>query len=138
MGGVNTGLFGHRFNKYIFDKKDTLLFYINKLKCSYKSNLNDNRVDKILKGNIITNIDKEFILHLAIFYFLLIYTSACFATQQNSDNDKNYLLVPVSIAIGKKMVSRYLNILKRKSEENINNKSLSYTLWFIKWKFLNP
>ena len=89
-----------------------------------------NRFDLTLKANIITSLDKAFIRNLCLFHFLLVYT------YQNSDNDKNYASVPVSIKIGKKMFSKYINDLKEK-HINKSEKFITYTSWLDKWKIEN-
>lgn len=72
-------------------------------------------------ANVITSLDKAFILNLCIsHFFFLVYTF------YNSDNDINYVLLSVSITIGKKMFNRYINILKAGALDS-NSEPVKYT-----------
>jgi hypothetical protein len=106
LGGINTSMVIDDFNlsKYIIDKEDTIKLYINKLQAFYREN-KITRTDQILMKEIINTIDNDFIINLCLLHFLLIYT------YQNSDNDKNYNLLSVSITIGNKLINKYFNIL---------------------------
>ena len=59
-------------------------------------------------ATIITSLDKASIFHFCVQQFLIVYT------YQDTNNDKNYVSVPVSIKIGKRMFHKYINDLKDK------------------------
>ena len=74
--------------------------------------------------------DKTFFLNLCLVHFLLVYT------YQNSDNDKNYNLLGVSINIGNKILNKYFNVLRQEYIEKSSNE-ISYLEWVEKWKLEN-
>ena len=59
-------------------------------------------------ATIITSLDKASIFHFCVQQFLIVYT------YKDTNNDKNYVSVPVSIKIGKRMFHKYINDLKDK------------------------
>ena len=73
---------------------------IDKLQSSYLKN-KYTRKEEIFIGHIINT----FFLNLCLVHFLLVYT------YQNSDNDKNYNLLGVSINLGNKILNKYFNVL---------------------------
>ncbi len=130
VGGVNTDLLNTLLNKYIISKETDLRFYISNLIDSSKDFLKDDkttRLDKALKAKVIISNDKDLIFNLCLLHFLLIYT------YQNSDNDTNNVLLPLSIGIGKKMFNRYLNNTKSEYLKTSGDK-ISFSLWADKWK----
>jgi hypothetical protein len=100
LSGINTELLGPILSKYIIDRQDLIVSYIDKLKNSY--NVNDSsRTDQVFIREIINTVDKDFILNLCLLHFLLVYV------HQDSGNDEFSELVGISVKIGKKIVKRY-------------------------------
>ncbi len=154
VSDINTELLSYDLNKYVIDKTDLINFYILKLKASYTEN-KITRVEQIFIGDVINTVHEQYILNLALTQFLRVYT------YQNTDDDKYYNLINVSIDIGKKLTNNYLNKLrykfideiesrieKKKSCEYIEireqndfierKRSISYSLWVDMWKYKNP
>lgn len=100
--------------KYIDNIYNQQLEILNDKKWTKKFNL-------ILMAKIITSLYKTSRHNLCLNHFLLIYTF------KNSENDKNFASVPVSIRIAKKMFTKYIVIVK---QEYINKseKPITYTL----------
>lgn len=124
VGGVNTDLLNTVLNKYIISKETDLRLYISNLIASSEDFLKDDkttRLDKALKAKVIISIDEDLIYNLCLLHFLLIYT------YQNSDNGTNNVLLPLSIAIGKKMFNRYLNNTKSEYLKTLGDK-ISFSL----------
>lgn len=69
-------------------------------------------------------------MNLCLVHFMLVYT------YQNSDNDKFYNLVGVSVVIGNKILNRDINKLRFEYIKEKNN--ISYSTWFEIWKKKNP
>ena len=86
-----------------------------------------NKFDSILTAKVITSLDKKFIRDLCLYHFLVAYS------YQNTESDKNYASVVVSIKIAKKMFNKYINSLKDDYIKE-NNNPISYTLFLDKWK----
>jgi len=105
VGGINTQLLNPIVSKYVLDKKPLLYKYIDNLLLEQIDILNKTEVTKkadyTFIATIISSFDQSYIRNLCIYYFLLVYT------YQDSENDKNYAAVPVSINIGKKMFRNY-------------------------------
>lgn len=110
VGGVNIDNLNPILNKYILDKKPLLDIYIGKLTGNIKKELKvsdkNTKYDKIFINTIISTIDPDYIYNLCLHHFLIIYT------YENTEDEKNTLLVPVSVAIGKKLVTKYFNTLR--------------------------
>lgn len=67
------------------------------------------------------------------FQFLTVYT------YEDTDEEKNYLFVPVAVNIGKRLFSHYMNILKDIHTKQIKEKEkLKYSTWVKTWKDENP
>lgn len=103
IGGVNKDLLGHVLHKYILQKELGVVVYINKF-LDYPNKSNKNKDDFL--NHVITRLDKDFIVNLCLVNFLQIYT------HQHSENDKQYVLVPVAIKIDKKIMAYYFNKLR--------------------------
>lgn len=119
MGGVNMNILSPSLTKYILSKEGVLKDYIIKFKKHYKETTTI-RKDQLFIRDILSIVDKEFLHNLCLVHFLMIYT------YQNSDNDKNYNTLKVSISIGNKILNRYFNLLREKY--NLNNEvEISYS-----------
>lgn len=125
-GAVYSEIMVPSFIKYIIGKEDLVKLYIKRLKDSYKSKKTI-RKDQLFIADILSVVDNDFIVNLCLSQYLLIYT------YQNSDNDKNYNLIRVSISIGSKLLNRYFNILKNNYNEK-NHSQISYSDWVEKWE----
>lgn len=109
-GGINTQILTPMLNKTIHDKSDIIKVYINNLLNEQNEVLNNpNNVDKfgdIIKAKIITSFNVDSLFNICITHFLLIYT------YKDTEEDKFLASINVSINIGKKIFSKYLNNLK--------------------------
>lgn len=100
-------LLSHSLKKYILEKETSILHYIKKLYLSQTESIpsyldyKGSKNDKYLYGLIITTVSQDYIYNLCLFHFLVVYT------YQNSIDDKNYILLPVSIVIGKKLLINF-------------------------------
>jgi hypothetical protein len=99
--------------KFLKEKQGLLLIYIDKLKKNLKNSHkikknSHKKIEDIFLEDVISTLNKRSIINLCFVYFLQIYT------HQKSENEKKYVLVPVAVNIGKKMVNMYLNNLKDK------------------------
>lgn len=118
-GGINTQILNPMLNKMILDKSEIIKVYINNLLNEQNEVLNNpNNVDKfgdIIKAKIITSFSVTSLFDICITHFLLIYT------YQDTEEDKFLASINVSINIGKKMFSKYLNKLKYQYSESSSN-----------------
>lgn len=125
VAGINTEILGPILSKYTLGKLDIFNRYIDNLYNEQLEILKNekikNKYDIILMANIIKSLGKGSILNICLYHFLLVYT------YQNTDIDKYYVSIPVSIRIAKKMFSKYINLLKNQYVEK-NKISISYTL----------
>lgn len=85
----------------------------------------DIKVNKGFKNHalvalIISRLGKEYLFNLCLILFLQIYTS------QNSNYDKEHVLVSVSIKLGKLLVNSFINLLKDEYKKKIR-----LSLYFI-------
>ena len=138
VGGINTEILGPILSKYLLEKDLVLKKYIDNLLTQQAEVLTNvdklsgkNKFDSILTAKVITSLDKKFIHNLCLYHFLVVYS------YQNTESDKNYASVVVSIKIAKKMFNKYINNLKHDYIQESKN-PISYTLFFDKWKFDNP
>ena len=110
VAGINIDNLNPILNKYILDKKPLLDFYIGKLtgyiEEEIKVSYNNTKHDKVLINKIINTIKPDYIYNLYLHHFLILYT------YENTEEVKNTLLVPVSVTIGKKLVTKYFNTLR--------------------------
>jgi hypothetical protein len=120
VGGINTELLTPTFSKYLIDKEQDLATYVGLL-MEEQLHLIDNKkgnFKKDLISHVITRVGERLIKGLCLSTFFLVYT------YQDSYNDKNHVLVPVSIKIGKRMFNFYINLLR---DEYIKNNKLNIT-----------
>ena len=121
MGGVNTKLLAPILIKYIVDKEPLVKFYIGKLLDSFNNN-KITRANQLFFKEIFKNIDKKYISNLCLLHFLLVYT------YQNSENDKFYNLLGVSITMGNKLLNKYyLKLRSNYIKDDISIPFISYT-----------
>ena len=128
IGGVNKDLLGHVLHKYILQKELGVVVYINKF-LDYPNKSNKNKDDFL--NHVITRLDKDFIVNLCLVNFLQIYT------HQHSENDKQYVLVPVAIKIDKKIMAYYFNKLRELYIKETNN-TVSFVEFRGIWKEKYP
>jgi hypothetical protein len=117
IGGINKDLLDKNLHQYIINKTPELLEYINKL-------LNPDKPGKdkdLFLNEVLSRLNKDFVYNLCLVNFLQIYTN------QHSENDKDYVLLPVGIKMGKKMVSFYFNSLKDLHVKNHGLESMLYS-----------
>jgi hypothetical protein len=112
IGGINKDLLGGDIHKYMLVKQDELKIYLGKLLQSTKTKAK--KKEDIFTNEIISKLKVGFLLNLCFVNFLQIFT------HQYSENDKKFVLVPVAIKMGKKMVSAYLNELKDQYVKKVN------------------
>lgn len=109
-GGINTQILSPMLNKMIYDKTDIIKVYINNLLKEQNEVLNNpnnvNKFNDIIKAKILTSFNVDSLFNICLTHFLLIYT------YQDTEEDKFLASINVSINIGKKMFSKYLNNLK--------------------------
>lgn len=134
-GGIKSEILGPILNKYLFNKKDYMLRYINNLLDVEKGILlgtkMSKKLDVILMAKIIISLEVSDLHNLCLSNFLLVYT------YQDGEEVKQFASLPVSIRIGKRMFSIYINNLKYKYIKD-TKEFISYTLWLEKWKENNP
>jgi hypothetical protein len=124
VGGITSNTLVPSFIKYILYKEDSVRENLKKLKARYKK-IKTIRKDELFKGDIYSVVDTRYLVNLCLSQFLLVYT------YQDSDNDKNYNLVSVTISMGKKVLNRYFNKL-RDNHNKVNNTKISYSVWLDK------
>lgn len=133
VGGINTEILNPILSKFLMEKEPIMQVYINNLFKQQAVLLNNNKktdkLKEIFMAKIITSVQENFMLNLCYNHILLIYTF------HHSENDKHYLSVPVSITIGKRMVSKYINNLKEQYIKE--NGTITYRLFLDKWKHEN-
>jgi hypothetical protein len=124
IGGITSNTLVPSFIKYILGKEDSVRESLKKLKDRYKK-IKTIRKDELFKAEIYSVVDTKYLVNLCLSQFLLVYT------YQESDNDKNYNLVSVTISMGKKILNRYFNKLKDKHTKK-NDTKISYSVWLYK------
>lgn len=138
VGGINTDILGPMLSKYLMDKELVLNKYIDNLLTQQAQVLtkidklsDKNKFESILIAKVIISIGKKFIHNLCLYHFLVVYS------YQNTQSDKNYASVAVSIKMAKKMFNKYINILKDDYIQESKN-PISFTFFHDKWKNENP
>lgn len=120
-------------SKFLLTREKSLDVYIDNLLNEQSAKLQNKKTknpQSILIASVITLIGKDFIKNLCLSTTLLVYT------YHNSDNDKNYASLPVSIKVAKKMFSFYINKLKdERFKETKSN--ITYRTWFNIWESEN-
>ena len=133
-GGINSEILTPMLNKLILDKTDTIKVYINNLLREQNEVLNNvnnaHKFDELIKAKVTTSFDADSLFNISITQFLLIYT------YQDTEEDKFLASVNVSVNIGKRMFSKYLNSLKTQYLDN-GGDYITYTDWINKWKLDN-
>jgi hypothetical protein len=128
--GVNPEFIGSALHKYITHKTPEIFVYIRKL-----MNLKETKSSKkedILYHNILQSLDQKFIYQQCILTFLQVYTN------EHTDNDKNRVLVPVVVSLGKRIVSFYINHIKALYIKNKGLDFISYSDFRSTWGENNP
>ena len=134
-GGIKPEILGPRLKNYLDSKRATLHRYINNIIDIQKDILVDSkmskRLDAILMAKIIISLDLSELHNLCLSQFLLVYT------YQDSEEVKQFASVPVSVKLGKRMFSIYINNLKNQYVKD-TKEHITYTLWLEMWKENNP
>jgi hypothetical protein len=91
----------------------------------------NNNFNNILSAKVITSIGFKVIRNLCLHQLFIVYT------YQNTESDKNYASLVVSIKLGKKMFSHYIISLKDNYIKE-NGQNITYSLFLEKWKGENP
>lgn len=119
IGGINSEILTPMLKNLIMDKTVTIKSYANNLLNEQKQVLNNtkyaNKFDDIIKANVTTSFDVDGLFNICITHFLLIYT------YQDTEEDKFLASANVSVNIGKKMFTKYLNKLKTEYLTNGGN-----------------
>lgn len=125
QGNIDVEKLVPKLIKFIMNKEDLLRSYIRNLKSSYET-IKTTRDDKLFIRHVLQVVDEDFILNVCLTHFLLVYT------HQNTENDKYYNLLTVSIEIGKKLLNRYFNLLRDKYIQE-NKIQITYSSWLKQW-----
>ena len=119
QGGVNTDLIVPKLIRFIMERSEVLKVSIENLYKMFET-MNTSRNDKVLMRDIFKVVDQDFLLNICLVQYLLVYTN------QDTEHDKHYNSLTVSVTMGKKIVTSYFYKLKNKYIEE-NNENITYT-----------
>lgn len=118
----NTSILTGILKEYIINKQEDLIKVVTDMISFNNDSLSSNK--KMSEINryictVINGLDSEFILNLCLVHFLIVCSS------QKSEDTENYTSIHVAISIGKKMIRKYLYLLKC---SDIAYKDVSYSV----------
>jgi hypothetical protein len=129
INGIDKDLLGVVLHKYITDMTPYLIVYIGKL-LEVQNNSSDK--EALLYNEILKCLDEKFLYNLCLITFLQVYTN------QHTDNDKSYVVVPVLVKLGKKIASYYLNHLKDLHIDNSGGSKIFFSEFKRIWEEKHP
>lgn len=143
VGGINSEHVNPLVGKYFLEKENEIFIYINNLLKGQQENLNSKKIlegkDKkmLLIAKLFSTLPVDSIVNAIMVQFLVVYT------YEDTDEDKNYTVVPVAVKLGKNLFNKYINILRdayisqNDSFKEVNEK-VKYSDWLKMWKSQNP
>lgn len=125
---VNMNALSIPLKEFIFHRLNDVEHYVDNLK-AYCSNNKSRLIKKQFTNEIITTLDKNFLINTCLILFLTVFT------YHESKKEEKYVLTNIGTNIGKKIVLRYY--IKKMSYTKETKEKISFSKWLEIWESEN-